>query len=104
MPFPGAAIAAKGGFKLGKFLVNQGRAAWGRAKEKGFKLTTGDTYLSRKAEGTASATSAPRVGDYQAYSKAMRDAGSPIDEGSTVDYMKYAPYAIGALLLLMMKK
>jgi hypothetical protein len=103
MPIPGAAFAARGGFKLGKFLVNQGRAAWGRAKESGFKLTTGDTFMSRKAEGTATATTAPRVADAEAYARAMRDAGSPID-GSTMDYMKYAPYAIGAILLLMMKK
>jgi hypothetical protein len=90
MPFPGAALAAKGGFKLGKFLVNQGRAAWGRAKESGFSLTSGQTALSRAA---TPATPGARP--------AMAGSAS---EGSTVDYMKYAPYAIGALLLLMMKK
>ena len=90
MPIPGAALAAKGGFKLGKFLINQGRAAWGRAKESGFQLTSGATEYSRKATPTAPGTRAAMPG------------GSA--EGSTMDYMKYAPYAIGALLLLMMKK
>jgi hypothetical protein len=90
MPIPGAALAAKGGFKLGKFLVKQGRAAWGRAQESGFSLTSGATALSRQATPAAPGRSAAMPG------------GSA--EGSTMDYMKYAPYAIGALLLLMMKK
>lgn len=90
MPIPGAALAAKGGFKLGKFLVNQGRAAWGRAKESGFQLSSGATQYSRKATPTAPGT------------RAAMPSGQA--EGSTMDYMKYAPYAIGALLLLMMKK
>lgn len=88
-----AAEGAKQGFKLGKFLVNQGRAAWGRAKESGFSLTTGQTAYSRQADPK------PKPQD----PKGM-PPGGPGDEGSTVDYMKYAPYAIGALLLLMMKK
>jgi len=89
MPVPGAALAARGGFKLGKFLVKQGRAAWGRAQEKGFKLTSGETVLSRSATPGARPS---QVG-----------APSPMAEGS-MDYMKYAPIAIGVLLLLMMKK
>lgn len=89
MPVPGAALAARGGFKLGKFLVKQGRAAWGRAQEKGFKLTSGDTVFTR----TATPGARPSQG-----------AAAPMAESSTVDYMKYAPYAIGALLLLMIKK
>jgi hypothetical protein len=91
MPLPVAAFAAKGGFKLGKFLVNQGRAAWGRAKESGFQLSSGATEYSRKATPTAPGKRAAMPGGGMA-------------EGSTMDYMKYAPYAIGALLLLMMKK
>ena len=91
MPIPAAALAAKGGFKLGKFLVKQGRAAWGRAKESGFSLTSGATALSRQAEPAAPGKRAAMPGGGMA-------------EGSTVDYMKYAPYAVGALLLLMMKK
>lgn len=91
MPIPGAALAAKGGFKLGKFLVNQGRAAWGRAKESGFSLTSGATAYSRQATPAAPGKRAAMPGGAMA-------------EGSTMDYMKYAPYAIGALLLLMMKK
>lgn len=101
MPFPGAALAAKGGFKLGKFLVNQGRAAWGRAKESGFQLTTGQTAYSRKASGTSSASAAASYKSPEAYNRAMSD----LDAGKeSMDYMKYAPYAIGVLLLLMMKK
>jgi len=102
MPVPGAALAARGGFKLGKFLVNQGRAAWGRAKESGFQLTTGQTALSRKAGGTATGAAAPSYKSPEAYNRAMADLDA--GKGETMDYMKYAPYAIGALLLLMMKK
>lgn len=89
----GAGMAAQGGFKLGKALWGAGKRfvanRVAKAQAEGFNLSSGGANLS-----VAGNAPTPKV-----------RAGAPGSAPEApMDYMKYAPYAVGALLLLMMKK